>query len=213
MSKEPALVNSYNQGGDIHALTASQIFNVPIGEVTASQRHNAKAVNFGVIYGISDYGLSQNLHIPQTEAKAYIDSYFERYPKIKEFNQECVDYARKNGYIRTKFGRIRHIPEINSSKYNLRSFAERVAMNMPLQGTASDIIKFAMIEVYKKLKENNLKSQLILQIHDELIVDVYPGEFDKVSEMLKNTMESVVNLEIPLIVNVGTGKNLSECKN
>ena len=213
MSKEDALIESYNRGGDIHALTASQIFGVPISEVTPLQRHSAKAVNFGVIYGISDYGLSQNLHIPQNEAKEYIQSYFERYPKIKTFNQDCVEFAKKNGYIKTKFGRIRHIPEINSSKYNLRAFAERVAMNMPLQGTASDIIKFAMIEVFNKINEHKLKSQLILQIHDELIVDVYPGELEIVSKILKETMENVVKLEIPLIVNIGTGKNLYECKN
>ena len=212
MSKEERLVESYKNGGDIHALTASQIFDVPLSEVSTAQRHNAKAVNFGVIYGISEYGLAQNLHIPQSKAKEYIESYFIRYPLVKQFNEDCVSFARKNGYVRTKFGRIRHIPEINAANYNLRSFAERVAMNMPLQGTASDIIKFAMIEVYNKIKQHDLKSELILQIHDELIVDVYPGEIDKVKDILSRTMENIVSLEVPLVVNIGTGNNLYECK-
>lgn len=212
MSKEESLVETYNAGGDIHALTASQIFGIPIEEVNSFQRHSAKAVNFGVIYGISDYGLAQNLRIPQFKAKEYISSYFARYPKIKTFNEDCVKFAHQNGYIKTKYNRVRHIPEINSSNYNLRAFAERVAMNMPLQGTASDIIKFAMIEVYGKLKQAKLKSELILQIHDELIVDVYPGEMEIVTKILKETMENVVNLEVPLIVNIGKGKNLYECK-
>jgi len=212
MSKEESLVKTYRENGDIHALTASQIFNIPIEFVDSYQRHSAKAVNFGVIYGISDFGLAQGLRIPQFKAKEYIESYFKRYPRIKTFNEECVEFAHKNGYVKTKYSRIRHIPEINSSNYNLRMFAERVAMNMPLQGTASDIIKFAMIEVYKKIEEAKLQSQLILQIHDELIVDVFPGEIEKVTTILKETMENIVKLEVPLIVNLGIGKNLYECK-
>ncbi len=212
MSQEESLIVTYNNGGDIHALTASQIFDVPVSEVNSHQRHSAKAVNFGVIYGISDYGLAQNLRIPQFKAKEYIESYFKQYPKVKQFNEECVKFAHQNGYIKTKYNRVRHIPEINSSNYNLRNFAERVAMNMPLQGTASDIIKFAMIQVYNKLNQEKLRSELILQIHDELIVDVYPGEMDNVAKILKETMENVVALSIPLIVNVGKGKDLYECK-
>lgn len=212
LSGEESLIKAYSEGKDIHALTASQIFNVPLEEVTSNQRRSAKAVNFGVIYGISNYGLAQNLHIPQSEAKDYITSYFERYPKVKIFNEDCINYAREHGYVKTKFGRIRHIPEIHSTNYNMRQFAERVAMNMPLQGTASDIIKFAMIKVYSKLKEEELKSELILQIHDELIVDVYPGEMEKVKEILINSMQNVVKLNIPLMVNCGIGKNLYECK-
>jgi len=212
MSEEELLIDSYRKGGDIHALTASQIFDVPLENVTREQRSSSKAVNFGVIYGISDYGLAQGLRIPQYKAKLYIENYFKRYPKIKDFNEGCIEYAHKNGFIKSKYGRVRHIPEINSTNYNLRSFAERVAMNMPLQGTASDIIKFAMIEVYNKLKKEKLKSELILQIHDELIVDVYPGEMEKVAQILKNSMENIVSLKVPLVVNVGTGKNLYECK-
>ncbi len=211
-ANETTLIEAYKSNKDIHSVTASQIFEVPLEEVSREQRGSAKAVNFGVIYGISDYGLSQGLHIPQTQAKMYIENYFKQYPKIKTYNEECVNFAHKNGYVKTKYGRIRHIPEINSTNYNLRTFAERVAMNMPLQGTASDIIKYAMIEVYDKLQKAKLKSELILQIHDELIVDVFPGEVEQVAEILKNTMENIVTLNVPLVVNIGKGKNLYECK-
>ena len=145
-------------------------------------------------------------------AKDYIDSYFSRYPKVKEFMDNNVRFAKEHDFAKTKFGRIRKIPEISSSKYNLRSFGERVAMNMPLQGTASDIIKLAMIKVYKALKDENLKSQLILQIHDELIIDTFPGEEDKVLKLVKENMENVVKLQVPLIASVSIGNNLYECK-
>ena len=210
MSNEEELIKAYQNGEDIHAKTASQIFNVDIKDVTPLQRREAKAVNFGVIYGISDYGLAQNIKTSRKRAKAYIDSYFIRYPKVKEFSNKNIEYARYNGYVKTLFGRIRHIPEIQSSNFNTRGFAERVAMNMPLQGTASDIIKFAMIKVFEKLK--GLKSQLILQIHDELIIDVYPGEEEKVKEILKSVMENIVSLSVNLPVSIGEGKSLFECK-
>lgn len=212
MSEEEKLIQSYEEGGDIHTYTASQIFGIPMNQVTSLQRRTAKAVNFGIIYGISEYGLSQTLHVAYDESKNYIKSYFEKYPKVKEFNESNIAFAKKNGYIKTKFGRIRHIPEINASSYNLRTFAERVAMNMPLQGTASDIIKFAMIEVYQTMQKSKLKSQLILQIHDELIVDVYPGELESVKKILKESMENIAKLNVPLVVNMNSGKNLFECK-
>ena len=205
-------IKSYNEGKDIHSLTASQIFNVPINEVTPNQRREAKAVNFGIIYGISDYGLSQNIKTTRDKAKRYIASYFERYPKVKEFMNNNVAFAKEHGYAVTKFGRIRKIPELSASKYFTRSFGERVAMNMPLQGTASDIIKLAMIAVTNKLKEGGLKSQLILQIHDELIIDTYPGEEDKVKKILKDAMESVIKLKVPLVVSMGEGESLYDCK-
>ena len=212
MSGEEDLIKSYNEGKDIHSLTASQIFNVPISEVTPNQRREAKAVNFGIIYGISDYGLSQNIKTTRDKAKRYIASYFERYPKVKEFMNNNVVFAKEHGYAVTKFGRIRKIPELSASKYFTRSFGERVAMNMPLQGTASDIIKLAMIAVTNKLKEGGLKSQLILQIHDELIIDTYPGEEDKVKKILKDAMESVIKLKVPLVVSMGEGESLYDCK-
>ncbi len=212
MSGEEELIKAYKEGRDIHALTASQIFEVALDKVTPSMRREAKAVNFGIIYGISDYGLSQNIKSSRSKAKAYIDSYFSRYPKVKQFMDENVEYAKKHGQVETMFGRIRKIPEISSSKYQLRTFGERVAMNMPLQGTASDIIKIAMINVHKTMQREKLKSQLILQIHDELIVDVYPGEEEVCKKILKEEMEGVVSLSVPLIVSVGEGKDLFECK-
>ena len=210
LAGEDSMIDAYNHGIDIHTKTASEIFGVPVDEVTSAQRRDAKAVNFGIIYGISDYGLSQNIKTSKMKAKQYIDSYFDRYPKIKLFMDKNVDYAKENGCIRSYFGRIRHIPEIKSSNVNVRKFGERVAMNMPLQGTASDVIKIAMIKVAKRLE--NMKSHIILQIHDELIVDAPQNEIEDVKKILKECMESVCNFEVPLTVSVGSGKNLFECK-
>lgn len=212
MSNEEDLIEAYKNGKDIHTLTASQIFRVPTLYVTPEQRREAKAVNFGIIYGISDYGLSQNIKSSVERAKNYIKSYFKRYPHVKEFMDYNVSYAKEHGYAITKFGRIRKIPELKSSKYHTRAFGERVAMNMPLQGTASDIIKLAMIKVYGRMQNENLKSQLILQIHDELIVDAYPGEEERVENILKTEMEDVVKLKVPLIVSMGKGDSLYDCK-
>lgn len=212
MSNEEKLINSYNNGDDIHSLTASQIFGVPLKEVSSAQRRDAKAVNFGIIYGISDYGLSQNIKSSREKAKEYINSYFSRYPRVKEFMDNNIACVKEKGYAKTMFGRVRNIPELASSKYQTRTFGERVAMNMPLQGTASDIIKIAMLKVYSALKKQNLKSQLILQIHDELIIDTYPGESEQVKQLLKTEMEGVVSLKVPLIVSIGEGTSLFECK-
>lgn len=212
MSEEESLINSYKKGEDIHAITASQIFNVPLNQVTDLQRREAKAVNFGIIYGISDYGLSQNIKSTREQAKQYIDSYFNRYPNVKSFMDSNIIYAQTNGFAKTKFGRIRKIPELESSSYFTRMFGQRVAMNMPLQGTASDIIKMAMIKISNALKNKKLKSQLILQIHDELIIDCSPDETKVVCDILKKEMESVTQLRVPLVVNIGVGENLFECK-
>ncbi len=212
MSGEEKLIEIYNNGEDIHTQTACQIFGVSPSEVTPKMRREAKAVNFGVIYGISDYGLSQNIKISRKSAKSYIDSYFSRYPKVKQFSDDNVSFAKKNGFIRTKYGRIRHIPEINASSHSVRSFGERVAMNMPLQGTASDIIKKSMLNVSNALKKEKLKSELILQIHDELVLDVFPGEEERVKKLVHNEMENWLNLKVPLPANINCGKNLLECK-
>ncbi|MBQ8908874.1 MAG: DNA polymerase I [Clostridia bacterium] len=212
MSGEEELIGAYRRGDDIHSITASQIFNIPLTEVTPAHRRDAKAVNFGIIYGISDYGLSQNIKSTRAKAKEYIDSYFARYPKVKEFMNSNVAIATEKGYAETKFGRIRRIPELSSAKYLTRAFGQRVAMNMPLQGTASDIIKLAMLKVARSLKENKLKSQLILQIHDELIIDVYPGELAKVKEIIVKDMENIAQLQVTLKVSVGEGENLYDCK-
>lgn len=212
MSGESHLIEAYRNNEDIHTLTASQIFGIPLCDVTAEQRREAKAVNFGIIYGISDYGLSQNIKSSRAQAKQYIDSYFTRYPRVKLFMEQNVEKAKTDGFIRTLFGRIRKIPEINSSKFITRSFGERVAMNMPLQGTASDIIKIAMLRVSEAFHKEHLRSELILQIHDELIIDVFPGEADVVSHIMTEVMEHVSDLEVPLLATIGKGKDLFECK-
>ena len=209
-SGDEKLVNAYKENKDIHTLTASQVFGVPESEVTPIQRRSAKAVNFGIIYGISDFGLSQNANLSRKEAKLYIEKYFATYPSVKEYMDSNVKFARENGYIKTIMGRIRRIPEINSNVYQTRQFGERVAMNMPLQGSASDIIKMAMIKVEEALK--NLKSKLILQIHDELIVDTCPGEESTVKQILKDCMENVVTLKVPLPVDINVGKTWFDCK-
>ena len=211
-SCDEKLVDAFNKNLDIHASTASEIFNVPLNLVTSEMRRKAKAVNFGIVYGISDYGLSQSLHCSRKEAKEFIDKYFETYPNVKKYLESSIVFAKENGFVKTMFNRRRFIDELNSNNYNLKQFGERVALNMPLQGTASDIIKLAMIEVEKEFENKNLKSKLILQIHDELICDTYPGEEDKVSNILLEKMQNVVKLNIPLVVNLSIGKSLYEAK-
>jgi len=211
-SEDEILIDAFNSGQDIHARTASEIFNVDISEVDANLRRSAKAINFGIVYGISDFGLSQNIGISRKEANNYIAKYFEKYPKIENYMKSNVSFCRENGLIKTFMGRIRPVPEISSTNYNLRLFGERVAMNMPLQGSASDIIKLAMIKIYNKIKEENLQSKLILQVHDELIFDVHPGELEKLKEIVKAGMEEVVDLKVKLIVNIEYGKTLYDAK-
>jgi DNA polymerase-1 len=206
------LIEAYKNGEDIHAVTASQVFGVPQNEVTSKMRREAKAVNFGIIYGISEYGLSKNLNITVRTAKEYIEKYFETYSAVKEYMQDCVNKARESGYAITLTGRKRYIKEINSTNYNLRQFGERAAMNMPLQGTSADIIKIAMINVSRKLKENNLRTRLILQVHDELVLDAPIEEAEIASEILKTEMENAVKLNVPLTVEVHTGSNWYEAK-
>lgn len=211
MAQDEKLINAFNNNVDIHALTASEVFNVDIGLVTPAMRRTAKAVNFGIIYGISDFGLAQNIDSTRKQAKEYIARYFEKYPKVKEFMDNNVANAKIDGYSYSLFNRRRKINELFAPNYMTRQFGERVAMNMPLQGTASDIIKLAMIKVNKALKENNLKSKLILQVHDELIVDAPREEILTVAKILKDNMENVVKLSVPLSVNVNSGKSWFDC--
>ena len=206
------LIEAYCQGEDIHALTASQVFNVPLNDVTAQLRREAKAVNFGIIYGISAFGLSNDLNIGAKKAKEYIDKYFERYSDVKEYMNTNVKNASDNGFVKTLFGRKRVINEIRSSNHNLRSFGERAAMNMPLQGSSADIIKKAMINVYNRLMQGGYKAKLVLQVHDELIIDCPKDEANDVAEILKNEMENAVSLKVPLTVEVGVGQNWYETK-
>ena len=175
-------------------------------------RSRAKAVNFGIVYGISDYGLSRDLNISRKEAKEYIDNYLKNYKKVKEYMEEIVESGKKEGYVETILNRRRYLPELKSRNYVVRSFGERVAMNTPIQGSAADIIKVAMVRVYKELKLRNLKSKLILQVHDELIIETYKDEKDEVKEILKNTMESSIKLNVPLKVDIMMGDSWYETK-
>lgn len=211
-SGDEKMIKSFNEGVDIHRLTASEIFDIPIDMVDENRRRDAKAINFGIVYGISDFGLSQNIGISRKDAHKFIELYFQRYPKIEEYMKSNVQLAKDNGGIKTLFGRIRPIPEIYNSNYNIRNFGERVAMNMPLQGSASDIIKLAMIRVFHELNSRGLKSKLIVQVHDELVVDVYPGELEDVKDILKRNMESVVDLQVKLLVNISSGKTWYDAK-
>lgn len=206
------LIEAYNSGTDIHSVTAAQVFGVPVEEVTAKMRREAKAVNFGIIYGLSDFGLSRNLNIPLTTAKEYIEKYFATYSAVKDFMNSNVAFAKEHGYVSTLTGRKRIIPEIKSANYNIRQFGERAAMNMPLQGSSADIIKIAMNNVYKALKKQGLKTKLILQVHDELVLDAPEEEVQKAAGILKYEMENAVKLKVPLTVEVHTGKNWYDAK-
>lgn len=206
------LIEAYRENKDIHALTASQVFDVPLESVTPSQRRAAKAVNFGIIYGISEFGLASGLNIPNKQAGEYIRKYFETYSDVKKYMDSNVSFAREHGYVTTLLGRKRVIPEIKSSNYNLRSFGERAAMNMPLQGSSADIIKIAMCNVYDRLKKEGLRSKLILQVHDELVIDAFESEKEAVTEILRAEMENAVQLNVPLTVEVHCGRNWYEAK-
>ena len=206
------LIEAYKRGDDIHALTASQVFGVPLEKVEPHMRRAAKAVNFGIIYGISDFGLASNLNISAKQAREYIRAYFDRYSDVKKYMDANVAFAREHGYVTTLLGRKRVINEIRSSNFNIRSFGERAAMNMPLQGSSADIIKIAMVNIDKRMKEEGLRSQLILQVHDELVIDAFEEERERVSELLKHEMENAVTLQVPLVAEVHCGKNWYEAK-
>ena len=212
LSKDLVMIDSFKNDLDIHYKTASEVFGVPIEEVTDNQRRSAKAVNFGIVYGISDYGLSKDLNITRNEARQYIDGYLNTYPNIKNYMEEIVKIAKKDGYVTTILGRKRYIPEIKSKNFNIRSFGERIALNTPIQGSAADIIKLAMIKVYERLKEEKVNAKLILQIHDELIIECDEKEKDIVKNILKESMENVYKLDLPLKVDVCEGRNWYESK-
>ncbi|MGL6174268.1 MAG: DNA polymerase I [Cellulosilyticaceae bacterium] len=212
MAEDETLINAFKQGIDIHTLTASQVLHVPFDEVTSKQRYNAKAVNFGIVYGIGAFSLAEDLKITQKEAQQYIDSYFEKYPKIKGYLESIIEFAKENGYVTTLFNRRREIPEIQAKNFNVREFGKRVAMNTPIQGTAADIIKIAMVKVHNRLKEKKLKSKLILTVHDELLLEVYKPEVDTVRDLMKEEMEHAVSLSVPLSVEVHSGENWFETK-
>ncbi|TJY31722.1 DNA polymerase I [Pontimicrobium aquaticum] len=210
LSEEETMINAFKNGEDIHASTASKVFNVPLSEVTREQRSNAKTVNFGIIYGVSAFGLSNQTDLNRTEAKALIDTYYETYPKLKAYISKQVDFARDNGYVETVLGRRRYLKDINSRNAVVRGAAERNAVNAPIQGSAADIIKIAMINIYNKLQEGNFKTKMLLQVHDELVFDVYKPELDAIKNLVKTEMENAYKLNVPLDVDLDIGDNWLE---
>lgn len=212
MSEDEGLIRAFLNKEDIHRRTAAEVMGIPFEDVTPEQRSHAKAVNFGIIYGISDFGLARQLGITRTAAADYIKAYFERYPSIHAFMNRMIEDARKTGRVVTLYGRYRELADINSKNFQRRSFAERTAMNTPIQGTAADIMKMAMIAVYDKMQAGNFKSRVLLQVHDELVAEVTADEKEAVAKLLKETMESVVSLRVPLVADVNEGKNWAETK-
>lgn len=210
ISGDETMIEAFKNGEDIHAITASQVFGVPLEEVTKQMRSEAKAVNFGIVYGISDFGLASNIGINRKKAKIYIEKYFEKYPNIKKYMDSEKEKCKELGYVETLWGRRRYVPEIKSNNFNVRQFGERVAMNAPIQGTAADIIKIAMVNVFDELKKNNLKSKLILQVHDELVIEAPDDEVETAKEILVNCMENVIKLKLPLKAEAQVGKNWYE---
>ena len=211
-SGDAALIEAYREAKDIHRITASQVFHTPFDEVTDLQRRNAKAVNFGIVYGISSFGLSQDLSITRKEAAEYIDRYFETYPGIKKFLDDAVAHAKEQGYVVTLFGRRRPVPELSSSNFMQRQFGERVAMNSPIQGTAADIMKIAMIAVDRELRKRGLSSRIVLQIHDELLIETANNEVEEVKEILTDKMKHAADLRVSLEVDAKTGDSWFDAK-
>lgn len=212
LSQDPTMIDGFKKGQDIHRRTASEVFGIPLDEVTPEERSHAKAVNFGIIYGISDFGLARNISISRQKAKEYIDSYFARYNTVHDYMNGLIASAKESGMAVTMFGRRRALPEINSKNFTRRSFAERTAMNTPIQGSAADIIKLAMNAVQDELEKRHLKSQLLVQVHDELVLEVPAEEKDEVEQLLKDTMEHIVDLSVPLVVDIHSGVNWEEAK-
>jgi DNA polymerase-1 len=209
MSNDEHMQEAFNHGADIHRSTAAKIYKVSPDEVTREMRSNAKTANFGIIYGISAFGLSQRLNIPRSEAKELIDSYFVSFPSVKEYMDKCIEEAKKTGYVTTLFGRRRYLPDIHSSNSVVRGIAERNAINSPIQGTAADIIKIAMNRIHVRLREE-FKTKMILQVHDELVFDVYKPELENIKKLVKHEMENAISLSVPLEVEIDSGRNWLE---
>ena len=212
MSGDERLINAYRDAQDIHAITASEVFHTPLAEVTPLQRRNAKAVNFGIVYGISAFGLSEDLSISRKEALEYINKYFETYPGVKTFLDDQVKLGKEQGYVTTMYGRKRPIPELKSGNFMQRSFGERVAMNSPIQGTAADIMKLAMIAVDRELREKHLRSRIVLQVHDELLVEAHQEEVEQVVQILTDKMKHAADLKVSLEVEAHEGNNWLDAK-
>lgn len=212
MSEDKHMIEAFKNNQDIHKQAAAKVFKTPIDEVTKEQRSNAKAVNFGIVYGISDFGLGEQLGISRKLAKQYIEEYLAQYEGIKNFMENITEKAKEQGYVETLFGRRRYIPELSSNNYMVREFGKRAAMNTPIQGTAADIMKIAMINVFKELNEKKLNSKIVLQVHDEMMLEVDIKEVEEVKEIVKKSMEDAVNLKVPLIAEVSEATNWYDCK-
>ena len=210
LSEESTMIEAFKNGEDIHASTASKVFNVPLQDVTREQRSNAKTVNFGIIYGVSAFGLSNQTDLSRAEAKELIETYYKTYPKLRNYINEQIEFARENGYVQTVLGRRRYLKDINGSNAIVRGAAERNAVNAPIQGSAADIIKIAMINIHKKLEEGKYKSKMLLQVHDELVFDIYKPELEELKTMIKTEMENAYKLSVPLDVELGVGNNWLE---
>jgi DNA polymerase-1 len=210
ISGDDVLVDAFLNDLDIHSRVASEVFRVDAEHVTPEMRRTAKVINFGIVYGMSGYGLSKELGVGPREAQSYIDAYFERHKGIREYIERTLAEAREKGFVRTLFGRIRYMPELSNADANVRQFGERTAMNTPIQGTAADIIKMAMVNIHRKLKEGKSRTRLIMQIHDELVFEVPEGEIDGMKAMIRHEMEHVCDLRVPLKVSMGQGRNWAE---
>jgi DNA polymerase-1 len=210
ISEDPALIEAFRKGEDIHALTASSLFGVSLEEVTEELRRKGKTVNFGIVYGISEFGLAKELGISEEEAKEYIEQYFQKFPKVKEYVNKTIEEAQEKGYVRTIFGRKRPLPELLSSNKMVREFGKRAAINAPVQGTAADLIKLAMVRIHKRIKEMGLPARLLLQVHDELLMEARKDIKEEAKKILKEEMENVYPLAVPLVVKIGEGNNWGE---
>ena len=210
ISKEENMINAFKNDEDIHAATASSVFNVPISNVSREQRSNAKIVNFGIIYGVSAFGLSNQTNLNRNESKLLIDTYYKKYPRLKEYISNQISFARNNGYVQTLLGRRRYLKDINSRNAVVRGAAERNAINAPIQGSAADIIKIAMINIQNKLESEDYQSKMLLQVHDELVFDVFKPELNKVIDMVKSEMMNAYQIEVPLKVDINYGLNWLE---
>ncbi len=212
VSQDKHMIEAFNNNEDIHKQAASKVFKTPLEEVTKEQRSNAKAVNFGIVYGISDYGLAEQLTISRKQAKEYIDEYLNQYSGIKQYMDNITKTAKETGYVETLFHRRRYIPELQSTNYMVRQFGSRAAMNTPIQGTAADIMKIAMVKVYRKIQEKGLKAKIVLQIHDEMMIETPKNEVEEVKQILKQEMESAAKLQVPLIADISEADNWYDCK-
>jgi DNA polymerase-1 len=207
LSGEENMIAAFQNGEDIHRATAAKVFDVALEEVSREQRSNAKTVNFGIIYGVSAFGLSNQTSLSRSESAALIDAYYKTYPRLRSYINEQVEFARENGYVQTILGRRRYLKDINSANAVVRGAAERNAVNAPIQGSAADVIKIAMINIHKKLKEENWKSKMLLQVHDELVFDVHNDELEKIQPMIKHEMENAFKMSVPLEVELGMGND------